>query len=71
LAVKGFIAAIIGGLNRIEGIILGGLTLGILEAFAAGLIHSGFKDAIPLVIFLVLLYFRRGGLMGGAEAGRV
>jgi len=71
LAVKGFIAAIIGGLNRIEGIIVGALALGILEAFGAGLIHSGFKDAIPLVIFLVVLYFRRGGLLGGAEAGRV
>jgi branched-chain amino acid transport system permease protein len=71
LAVKGFIAAIIGGLNRIEGIIVGGLALGILEAFGAGLIHSGFKDAIPLIIFLVVLNFRRGGLLGGAEAGRV
>jgi len=71
LAVKGFIAAIIGGLNKIEGIIVGGLALGILEAFGAGLIHSGFKDAIPLIIFLVVLKFRRGGLLGGAEAGKV
>jgi branched-chain amino acid transport system permease protein len=71
LAVKGFIAALIGGLNKIEGVIVGGLTLGLLEAFGAGLIHSGFKDAIPLVIFLLVLNFRRGGLIGGAEAGRV
>lgn len=71
LAVKGFIAAIIGGLNRIEGIIAGGLALGLMEAFGAGLLHSGFKDAIPLVIFLAVLYFRRGGLLGGAEAGKV
>ena len=71
LAVKGFIAAIVGGLNRIEGIIVGGLALGILEAYGAGLIHSGFKDVIPLIIFLVVLKFRRGGLLGGAEAGKV
>lgn len=71
LAVKGFIAAIIGGLNRIEGIIVGGLTLGILEAFGAGLIHSGFKDVFPLLIFLVVLKFQPGGLLGGAEAGKV
>jgi len=71
LAIKGFISAIIGGLNRIEGIIVGGITLGILEAFGAGLIHSGFKDAIPLVVFLVVLKFRQGGLLGGAEAGKV
>lgn len=71
LAVKGFIAGIIGGLNRIQGIIAGGLTLGLLEAYGAGLVHSGFKDAIPLVIFLAVLYFRRGGLLGDAEAGKV
>ncbi len=71
LAVKGFISAIIGGLNKIEGIIVGGLTLGILEAFGAGFIHSGFKDPIPLLIFLVVLKFRKGGLLGGAEAGKV
>jgi branched-chain amino acid transport system permease protein len=71
LAIKGFICAIIGGLNRIEGIIVGGLTLGILEAFGAGLIHSGFKDVIPLLIFLVVLNFRRGGLLGDPEAGKI
>jgi branched-chain amino acid transport system permease protein len=71
LSVKGFVAAIIGGLNKIEGIILGGLALGILEAYGAGLIHSGFKDVIPLLIFLVVLKVRGGGLVGGAEAGKV
>ncbi len=71
LAVKGFIAALIGGLNKIEGVILGGLILGILESLGAGLIHSGFKDAIPLIIFLAILYFRRGGILGGAGAGAV
>ncbi len=71
LAVKGFIAALIGGLNRIEGVILGGLVLGILESLGAGLIHSGFKDTIPLIMFLVVLYFRRGGLLGGTDAGKV
>jgi branched-chain amino acid transport system permease protein len=71
LSIKGFVAAIIGGLNKIEGIILGGLALGILEAYGAGLIHSGFKDVIPLLIFLIVLKVRGGGLVGGAEAGKV
>jgi branched-chain amino acid transport system permease protein len=71
ISIKGFFAGIIGGLNRIEGIIAGGLALGILENYGAGLIHSGFKDAIPLFIFLVILYFRRGGLLGGEESGRI
>lgn len=71
LSIKGFTAALIGGLNRIEGVIVGGLALGILEALAAGLISSGCKDAIALAILLVVLAFRHQGLLGGAEAGHV
>ena len=70
-SVKGFTAALIGGLNRIEGVIVGGLSLGILEALSAGLISSGSKDAIALAILLVVLTFRHQGLLGGAEAGQV
>ena len=71
LSVKGFTAALIGGLNRIEGVIVGGLALGVLEALSAGLISSGSKDAIALAILLVVLTFRHHGLLGGEEAGRV
>lgn len=71
LSVKGFTAALIGGLNRIEGVIVGGLALGILEALGAGLVASGYKDAIALVILMVVLTFRHQGLLGGAEAGQV
>ena len=71
LSVKGFTAALIGGLNRIEGVIVGGLALGILEALGAGFFSSGYKDAIALAILLVVLTFRRHGLLGGAEAGQV
>jgi branched-chain amino acid transport system permease protein len=71
LAIKGFIAALVGGLNRIEGVFIGGLALGVLEALGAGLTHSGYKDAIALVVFLAVLTFRRHGLLGGAEAGSV
>jgi len=70
-SVKGFTAALIGGLNRIEGVIVGGLALGILEALSAGFISSGSKDAIALAILLVVLTFRHQGLLGGAEAGQV
>ncbi len=71
LSVKGFTAALIGGLNRIEGVIVGGLALGVLEALGAGFISSGYKDAIALVILIVVLTFRHQGLLGGAEAGQV
>jgi len=71
MAVKGFVAALAGGLNRIEGVLLGGLVLGVLESMAAGLISSGFKDAIALVILILVLLVRPGGLLGGAEAGHI
>ncbi len=71
LSVKGFTAALIGGLNRIEGVSVGGLALGILEALGAGLVASGYKDAIALVILMVVLTFRHHGLLGGEEAGQV
>lgn len=71
MAVKGFVAALAGGLNRIEGVLAGGLVLGILESMAAGLISSGFKDAIALVILILVLLVRPGGLLGGAEAGHI
>jgi branched-chain amino acid transport system permease protein len=71
LSVKGFTAALIGGLNRIEGVMVGGLALGILESLSAGLISSGSKDAIALALLLVVLSFRHHGLLGDEEAGQV
>lgn len=71
MAIKGFVAALAGGLNRIEGVVMGGLVLGVLESLAAGLISSGFKDAIALLILILVLLVRPGGLLGGAEAGQI
>lgn len=70
-SVKGFTAALMGGLNRIEGVMVGGLALGVLEALAAGFVSSGSRDAIALAILLVVLTFRHHGLLGGEEAGQV
>ena len=71
LSVKGFTAALIGGLNRIEGVIVGGLALGVLETLSAGLISSGSRDAIALGVLLIVLTFRKHGLLGSQEAGKV
>ncbi len=66
LALKGFVAMIMGGLTNPFGAVLGGLALGIIESLAAGLLSSGYKDAFSFgVLFLVLLVrlggvFRRG-----------
>jgi branched-chain amino acid transport system permease protein len=62
LAVKGFCAAIMGGLGSNRGAVLGGFIIGILESMTAGYIHSGMKDAVALVILLLILFFRPAGI---------
>lgn len=64
LAVKGFCAAIMGGLGNGMGAVVGGFIIGILESLTAGYIHSGFKDAIALIILLAILFFKPAGLFG-------
>ena len=58
LGLKGFIAAAIGGLGSSTGAILGGLLLGLAEAYTAGYISSDYKDAVPFVIILAILFLR-------------
>jgi branched-chain amino acid transport system permease protein len=59
---KGFVAAVIGGLGNISGAIAGGFFLGILEALAGGLISSGYRDAITFTVLILVLWLRPSGL---------
>jgi len=71
LGLKGFCAAIIGGMSSGLGTVIGGLLLGILESMGAGLISAGYKDAIAFIILLVILFLRPGGIFGSKETERV
>ncbi len=64
LGLKGFVAAIMGGLTSSLGAVAGGFLLGVLEATGVGLISSGAKDAIAFAVLLVILFFRPSGLFG-------
>jgi branched-chain amino acid transport system permease protein len=64
LGLKGFCAAVIGGLGSIFGGVLGGLVLGVAEAFASGMLSSGYRDAVAFLILLLVLFFRPQGLIG-------
>ena len=71
LGLKGFCAAIMGGMGSGLGTVLGGLILGVLESLGAGLISSGYKDAIAFFILLLILFFRPQGLFKKTESDRV
>lgn len=64
LGLKGFVVAIFGGLNSIVGTVVGGFLLGIVESLGAGVISSGYKDAIAFLVLLVILFFKPSGVMG-------
>lgn len=67
VGIKGFVACIVGGLGRPGGAMVGGLVLGVSEAFAAGYVSSGFKNAIAFVLLLLFLRVRPTGLLGDLE----
>ncbi len=71
LGLKGFAAAIIGGLGNPFGAVAGGLVLGILESLIAGYISSEYKDAVAFVVMLGILFFMPGGIFGNTKAQRV
>lgn len=71
LGVKGFCAAIVGGLGNGLGAVIGGLLLGILESVGAGLLSSGYKNAIALLVLLLVLIFRPGGVLGRKAASNL
>ena len=63
LGLKGFCAAILGGLGNGLGSIIGGLVLGVLESLGAGLI-SQYKDAIAFIVLIAMLLIRPSGILG-------
>ncbi|MBC7699701.1 branched-chain amino acid ABC transporter permease [Aquabacterium sp.] len=68
---KAFFAAIIGGFNNSRGALLGGLIVGVCENLAAAYISPAYKDAVALVLFMVVIMFKPQGLLGKKEERKV
>ena len=69
---KAFTAAVLGGIGNIPGAMLGGMVLGLLEAFAAsylsiltdGAFGAEYKDVFAFLVLIMILIFRPRGLLG-------
>jgi branched-chain amino acid transport system permease protein len=71
LAIKGFAAAILGGLGNPLAGVLGGLLVGVAESLSVRVLPAAYKDATAFAILLLVLFVRPQGLFGGRAAGKV
>jgi branched-subunit amino acid ABC-type transport system permease component len=60
--IKAFVAATLGGLGSVAGAMVGGLLFGLIETFAGSLISTAYKDAVGMVILILILLFAPMGL---------
>src|SRR5262249_51496893 len=68
---KGFAAAVLGGLNSLPGAVVGGLVLGVAESLAGAYLTIQFKNTLAFVIIVVVLLVRPEGLLGHEFKERV
>ena len=71
LALKGFAAAMMGGIGVPAGAVMGGLALGLIEQFTAGYLSSTYKDAVAFLVLLAVIWFLPQGFFGRTEQERV
>jgi branched-chain amino acid transport system permease protein len=71
LALKGFAAAMLGGIGSPLGAVVGGLLIGMIEALCAGYVSSSYKDAAAFLIILIVLVAMPQGLFGRIKVDRV
>ena len=62
--IKGWAAAVLGGIGSITGAMVAGVLLGIVENLTSAYISSGWRDAIGFLIMILTLVFKPSGLMG-------
>lgn len=68
---KGFVAAVLGGIGNIPGAMLGGIVLGMAETLGVTLLSSQWRDAIAFAILILVLLYRPSGLLGARVEEKV
>jgi branched-chain amino acid transport system permease protein len=69
--IKAFTAAVLGGIGSIPGAMLGGLLLGLVEAFWSGYFSIEYKDVAAFALLILVLIFLPTGLLGKPEIEKV
>ena len=71
VGIKAFTAAVLGGIGSIPGAMLGGLVLGVAEAFGADIFGDQYKDVVAFGLLVLVLLFRPTGILGRPEVEKV
>lgn len=69
--IKAFTAAVLGGVGSLPGAMLGGLIIGLIEAFWAAYLSPEYKDVATFTLLIGVLMFRPSGLLGRPEVEKV
>jgi branched-chain amino acid transport system permease protein len=67
LGLAAFVAAIVGGFNQVRGAIAGGLVVGVIDNLAAAYVSTAYRQAVPLLLLVLVILFRPQGLLGRKE----
>ncbi|GEM_PF-224960 len=71
VSTKAFIASVIGGLGNLEGAVIGGIILGLLETFVSGYISSTYRDLFSYGLLILVLLFMPGGLLAKSKSDKL
>lgn len=71
LGLVAFIAAIVGGFNQIRGALVGGLLIGVIDNMSAAYISAEYRQAVPLILLIVIILVRPHGILGTPEGRSV
>ena len=59
-----FTIVVLGGMGSVPGALVGGLTIGLIELYSGATLPEGFKDTMPYIVLLVMLWVRPQGMFG-------
>jgi branched-chain amino acid transport system permease protein len=71
VGLKAFVAAVIGGIGHVQGALVGGLLLGLVEEFVVGYTTSSWRDAVAFAFLIIILLVRPQGMFGRVAAEKV